>query len=48
LPTSSGKDLALSLQKLAKLKLKSLYPGHGPSAENGAREHILTAIEIAG
>jgi len=48
LPTSDVNDLARSLRKLVGLKLRSLYPGHGPSAKENASEQILTAIEIVG
>lgn len=46
LPTGSYRDLAQSLKRLAELKPKSLYPGHGPSADDGADELILSAIEL--
>jgi hydroxyacylglutathione hydrolase len=46
LPTGDSHALARSLQRLAGLKLKSLYPGHGPAAEDDAQELIKMAIEI--
>jgi len=45
LPTSDGAALVRSLRKLAGLRLRSLYPGHGPSAEEDAHELILMALE---
>ena len=48
LPTSDGEALAHSLRKLTKLEVKRLYPGHGPSAEKGARRHMLEALELVG
>ncbi|MEM3452754.1 MAG: MBL fold metallo-hydrolase [Candidatus Hadarchaeum sp.] len=46
LPTGDYRALAKSLKKLAELRPKSLYPGHGPSADDGAHEVILSAIEL--
>jgi glyoxylase-like metal-dependent hydrolase (beta-lactamase superfamily II) len=46
LPTGDGEALAHSLRKLAKLEVERLYPGHGPSAEKGARRHVLEALEL--
>jgi len=48
LPTSDSEALAHSLRKLTKLEVKRLYPGHGPSAEKGARRHMLEALELVG
>lgn len=46
LPTGDYRALARSLKKLAELNPKSLYPGHGPSADDGAQQLILSAIEL--
>ena len=48
LPTSSSDDLVCSLQRLAKLKLRSLYPGHGPSVMEDADRQIALALELMG
>lgn len=48
LPTSDGKALGLSIQKLSHLRLDKLYPGHGPSAEKDAQEQMQMAMEITG
>ncbi|MGQ9787799.1 MAG: MBL fold metallo-hydrolase [Candidatus Hadarchaeaceae archaeon] len=46
LPTGNYHALLQSLKKLAELKPKSLYPGHGTSADDDAHEIILSAIEL--
>ncbi|MGC8817215.1 MAG: MBL fold metallo-hydrolase [Candidatus Hadarchaeum sp.] len=46
LPTGDYRALAKSLKRLAEIKPKSLYPGHGPSAEDNAHELILSALEL--
>ncbi len=35
LPTGDAQELEKSIRKLAKLPFKTIYPGHGPSAEKG-------------
>ncbi len=46
LPTSSSDDLVSSLQKLSKLKLTNLYPGHGPSVVGKGAQQIALALEL--
>lgn len=48
LPTSDDKALICSLQKLAKLEIERLYPGHGPLAERNAHRYLLEALEFIG
>ena len=33
-------DMKKSLEKLTKLNVKNLYPGHGPAVEGDANQHI--------
>ena len=40
LPTGDYGQLAQSIEKLGKMDVKNLYPGHGPYAEGDAIEHI--------
>ena len=39
-------EMRKSLERLSKLNIKNLLPGHGPSVENGSR-HVKLACEIA-
>jgi glyoxylase-like metal-dependent hydrolase (beta-lactamase superfamily II) len=33
-----------SIERLATLKIKNLYPGHGPIIETGGKDHVLQAL----
>ncbi len=46
LPGGNSSELIKSLEKLSKLDVEKLYPGHEEPVEN-ARMHILKALEIA-
>jgi glyoxylase-like metal-dependent hydrolase (beta-lactamase superfamily II) len=46
LPTGDAEALRASIKRLAGLKAERMYPGHGPSVERDAREHILKMAEI--
>ncbi len=51
LPTGDGKALAESVERLAKLDVEGLYPGHGDVAERGGGRHIandLRYLEMLG
>ncbi len=47
LPGGSARQLIESLEKLSKLDVENLYPGHEEIVEGNAREHILRALKIA-
>ncbi len=47
LPGGNSFELISSLEKLAKLDVSVLYPGHEDVVEGNARDHILKALEIA-
>ncbi len=47
LPGGNSFELISSLEKLAKLDVSVLYPGHEDVVEENARDHILKALEIA-
>ncbi len=47
LPRGNSFELISSLEKLAKLDVSVLYPGHEDVVEGNARDHILKALEIA-
>ncbi len=47
LPGGNKFELISSLEKLAKLDVSVLYPGHEDVVEENARDHILKALEIA-
>ena len=47
LPGGNKFELINSLEKLAKLDVSVLYPGHEDVVEENARDHILKALEIA-
>lgn len=46
LPTSDSKEMKNSLQKLAKLDVNKLYPGHGPIEEGNAEEAIQRGLNF--
>jgi glyoxylase-like metal-dependent hydrolase (beta-lactamase superfamily II) len=46
LPTGDAGALLRSLERLAGLRVKKLYPGHGPAAELNGGKYILEAIEF--
>lgn len=46
LPTSDSKVMKESLQKLAKLDVKTLYPGHGAIAEENAKRYIKLGLDL--
>ena len=43
LPGGDLDDLVNSIQRLSKLDVKNLYPGHGPCVMGNAGEHVLMA-----
>jgi len=47
LPTSDTAALVNSIRKLSKLKVRDLYPGHGPTAEGDGSEQIAIALGIS-
>ncbi len=47
LPTSDTAALINSIKKLGKLKVKDLYPGHGPSSEGDGSEQIAIALGVS-
>jgi len=47
LPTGDHDALVDSLARLLKLKLRGLYPGHGPYYDDGGHSHIETGLAMA-
>jgi glyoxylase-like metal-dependent hydrolase (beta-lactamase superfamily II) len=47
LPTGDHAKLVESLERLAKLHIVSLYPGHGPWYEDDGASHIRMGLEMA-
>ncbi|KXB07577.1 hypothetical protein AKJ54_00060 [candidate division MSBL1 archaeon SCGC-AAA382K21] len=47
-PTSDPRAMKKSLQKLSKLDVEKLYPGHGPIAEEDAKKHLEFALNFFG
>jgi len=47
LPTGDHDALVGSLARLHKLKIRGLYPGHGPYYEEGGHSHIGMGLEMA-
>ncbi len=47
LPTGSREELVRSLERLNELDVEAIYPGHGPWAERGGREHIEMGLRMA-
>jgi len=47
LPTGDHGQLVGSLERLAGLKVKSLYPGHGPWYEEDGSTHVRMGLEMA-
>lgn len=47
-PTSDPKAMKKSLQKLSKLDVEKLYPGHGAIAEENAKKHLEFALNFFG
>ena len=43
-PGGSFNLLVRSIEKLSKLKVKYLYPGHGPIVETNGSDHVLQAL----
>lgn len=46
LPFSDPKAMKKSLQKLAELDVKTLYPGHGPIAEENAKKYVELGLDL--
>ncbi len=46
LPTGNPSELSRSLERLSKLPVNKLYPGHGPLAEEDGEEFIFEAVEF--
>jgi glyoxylase-like metal-dependent hydrolase (beta-lactamase superfamily II) len=44
LATGNYHELVRSIEKLSKLKVKSIYPGHGPFAEDDGDQHVKMAL----
>ncbi len=47
LPGGSARELIRSLEKLSKLDVENLYPGHEDVVEGGASKHIANSLRIA-
>ncbi len=47
LPTGDHGALITSLERLLKLKIRGLYPGHGPYYEEGGHSHIEMGLAMA-
>jgi len=47
LPTGDHGALVGSLERLRKLELRGLYPGHGPHYEDGGHSHVEMGLEMA-
>jgi len=47
LPTGDHRKLVRSLERLAGLRVRSLYPGHGPYYEEDGISHIRMGLEMA-
>ncbi len=47
LPGGSARELIRSLEKLAALDVRNLYPGHEEVVEGNAKEHITHSLKIA-
>ncbi len=47
LPGGSAIDLIRSIEKLTKLDVRNLYPGHEEVIEGNARDHIMQSYKIA-
>jgi len=45
-PGGSRADLRQSIERLAKLDVEGLYPGHGSPVERGGKRHIMAALEL--
>jgi hydroxyacylglutathione hydrolase len=43
-PGGDFNSLLHSIERLAKLKVKTLYPGHGPIVETNGTDHVLRAL----
>jgi glyoxylase-like metal-dependent hydrolase (beta-lactamase superfamily II) len=46
LPTGDYDALVASLERLAKMDLANLYPGHGPYVEGDAKGHVALGLEM--
>ncbi|MDO5844059.1 MAG: MBL fold metallo-hydrolase, partial [Methanocorpusculum sp.] len=47
LPTGSHEDMVKSINRLAELKVESIWPGHEtPVLENGKRDILLSQAEL--
>ncbi len=46
LPTGNKKQLVNSIERLSKLAVKSMYPGHMSAIENKASEHIKRSLKF--
>jgi glyoxylase-like metal-dependent hydrolase (beta-lactamase superfamily II) len=47
LPGGNARELIASIEKLSKLDVENLYPGHEDTVEGNAREHVLKSLKIA-
>jgi glyoxylase-like metal-dependent hydrolase (beta-lactamase superfamily II) len=47
LPTGDHGALVASLERLLKLEIRGLYPGHGPHTENDGHQHIEMGLRMA-
>ena len=47
LPTGDAEALHTSITRLAELKARKMYPGHGPTVEKNAHECIMKMVKVA-
>ncbi len=48
MPSGSSSDMQNSFQKLSNIDIKTLYPGHGPSAFGNGNESVRYGIQMMG
>ncbi len=47
LPTGDYQQIVASIERLTKMEVVNLYPGHGPSSEGEGARHVLLGLKYA-